>query len=50
MEMRFRTKNGWSLGTERDETAGGWREVHNSQTSFTYINGVMKSRRIRWAE
>jgi hypothetical protein len=36
------------FGPKRDEVTGGWRKVHNEDSSPNIIM-VIKSRRIRWA-
>jgi hypothetical protein len=40
------------LGPKREEVVGGWRRLHNKELHNVYaspnINGVMKSRRMRW--
>jgi hypothetical protein len=42
------------LGPRKDEAPGSWRKLHNedvhSMYSSTSITGMIKSRRMRWAE
>jgi hypothetical protein len=41
------------FGPKRDEVTGGWRKLHNEKLhdmySWSSINRMMKSRRMRWA-
>jgi hypothetical protein len=42
------------FGPKRDEVMGGWRKLHNEELHDLYslasIIGIIKSRRMRWAE
>jgi hypothetical protein len=42
------------FGSKRDEITGGWRKLHNKGFHNFYsspnITGMIKSKRIRWAE
>jgi hypothetical protein len=42
------------FGRNRDELTGGWRQLHNEELHNLYcspsIIGMIKSRRMRWAE
>jgi hypothetical protein len=47
-------KRFYIFGPKREEVAGGWKTLHNEELHNLYASpnniGVIKSRRIRWAE